>query len=267
MQIKKVYGIYFSPTKNTKKAIETICSTFHVETEYIDLTNQSIRKQAHIFTKEDLVVVGVPTYAGRIPNKIVEDLKQNLMGNQTSLIGLVTYGNRNYDSSLAELISILENQNFYTVAACTIVSEHAFTNCLAKNRPNEEDIHEIISFARTVQSKMDTYTFHEEKTKIEIRPYYVPLRWDGSPAHFLKAKPKTDLSVCTNCKKCAQVCPMQSIEWKDVSLISGICIKCQACIQVCDVHAKYFDDEDFLSHVKMLEENYSMHKENQFWMR
>ena len=267
MQIKKVYGMYFRPTQNTKKIVETICSTLNIESEYIDLTNPSIRKQTHTFTSEDLVVVGVPTYAGRIPNKIVDDLKQNLMGNQTFLIGLVTYGNRNYDSSLAELVSILENQNFYTIAACAIVCEHAFTNRLATHRPNEEDLNTIASFARKVQSKMDAYKFHEEKTNVQVEPYYIPLRQDGSPARFLKAKPKTDLTICTDCKKCAQVCPMQSIDWKDVSLVSGICIKCQACIQVCDVHAKYFDDEDFLSHVKMLEENYSMHKENQFWMR
>ena len=267
MKIQKVYGLYFSPTQNTKKVVETIGSTFCVPIEYIDLTNLSLRKQKYMFTSQDLLILGIPTYAGRIPNKIVEDLKQNLVGNQTPFIGVVTYGNRNYDSSLAELVSIAEAQNFFVVAACAIVCEHAFTNCLATHRPNEEDCKEILSFSRNVQSKLDMYVYQNQKANVEIQPYYVPIRMDGHPAHFLKAKPKTKVSICTDCKKCTQVCPMQSIDWTDVSVVSGVCIKCQACVRVCEVQAKYFEDEDFLSHVRMLEETYTRRRENQFWMR
>ena len=138
---------------------------------------------------------------------------------------------------------------------------------MAFQRPNVEDLKDILTFAQKIKGKIEEYVYQKEVWKIEIGPYYTPLGQDGNPARFLKAKPKTDFSLCTNCKKCSKVCPMQSIEWEDVSIVSGICIKCQACVQICDVHAKYFDDEAFLSHVKMLEENYTEQKENQFWMR
>jgi len=42
----------------------------------------------------------------------------------------------------------------------------------------------------------------------------------------------------------------------------GLCIKCQACVRKCTVRAKYFEDPDFLSHVAMLEQNYTARAEN-----
>ena len=88
-------------------------------------------------------------------------------------------------------------------------------------------------------------------------PYYTPLGTDGKPAVFLKAKPKTREDLCTKCGLCVRSCPMGSISAEDPSLVQGICIKCQACVKKCPVGAKYFDDPAFLSHVAMLEQNYT----------
>lgn len=89
-----------------------------------------------------------------------------------------------------------------------------------------------------------------------VAPYYIPLGEDGQPAKFLKAKPKTDLTRCDHCGKCAKVCPMGSINPDNTDEVPGICIKCQACIQYCPQGAKYFDDPRFLSHKAMLEKSY-----------
>ena len=58
---------------------------------------------------------------------------------------------------------------------------------------------------------------------------------------------------------------MGSIDPQDVSNVPGICIKCQACVRGCPEHAKYFDDAAFLSHVAMLEQNFTAPKENAFF--
>ncbi|WP_278909212.1 DUF362 domain-containing protein [Faecalicoccus pleomorphus] len=96
-------------------------------------------------------------------------------------------------------------------------------------------------------------------------PYYIPKGIDGKPVNFLKAKPVTDTKLCNQCGLCAISCPMQSIDLQDPSQVPGICIKCQHCIQICPEHAKYFNDPDFLSHVQMLETNYTQLKKNQFF--
>ena len=96
--------------------------------------------------------------------------------------------------------------------------------------------------------------------------YYVPKGTDGQPAKFLKAKPLTDMKKCTKCGYCVTLCPVASIDPKDVANVPGICIKCQACVRGCPVGAKYFDDPAFLSHVKMLEQNFTERKENSFFL-
>lgn len=61
-----------------------------------------------------------------------------------------------------------------------------------------------------------------------VGPYYKPLEADGTPANFLKAKPKVHNEICTRCKICAEVCPMGSISRENVEEVTGVCIKCHA---------------------------------------
>ena len=97
-------------------------------------------------------------------------------------------------------------------------------------------------------------------------PYYIPKGTDGEPAKFLKAKPRTDLTKCTNCGTCARLCPMGAIDPEDVYSVPGTCIKCQACVRKCTKHAKYFDDPAFLSHVAMLEQTFTEPKKNEVFL-
>lgn len=175
-------------------------------------------KKTYHFGRDELVIFGIPVYAGRVPNKILSDIEKGFRGDDTPLIPISVYGNRNFDDALMELKMVLEDRGFHSVAM--------------GNDPVEN--------------------------------YYVPLKEDGTPAKFLKAKPVTDIDRCTGCDLCAEICPMNSIDDKDYS-VSGICIKCHACIRNCPAHAKSFTDEQFLSHVKMLEKNYSRRAENCFF--
>lgn len=97
--------------------------------------------------------------------------------------------------------------------------------------------------------------------------YYIPTGTSGKPAKFLKSAPQTDSEKCDRCGRCAALCPMGSISSEDPSVVSGICIKCQACILGCPRGAKFFDDEQFLSHARMLEQKFAgIHKENEFYL-
>ena len=106
----------------------------------------------------------------------------------------------------------------------------------------------------------------QEIYQLHLTKYYVPLGVDGQPVQFLKAKPKTKEELCDHCGACAVRCPVAAIDFSDETMVPGTCIKCQACIKVCHTRAKYFDDEKFLSHVKMLEENYSRRAEPAFFI-
>jgi len=50
---------------------------------------------------------------------------------------------------------------------------------------------------------------------------------------------------------------MGSIDYEDVADIKGVCIKCGACIKNCPTQAKYYDDEDFIIHIREIEDGYA----------
>ena len=57
-----------------------------------------------------------------------------------------------------------------------------------------------------------------------------------------------------------------AVDHKDVYSVPGTCIKCQACVRKCTRHAKYFEDAAFLSHVAMLEQNFTEPKKNEAFL-
>lgn len=275
MKINKVYSVSFSPLKSTARVVDfigrKIAVKLSIEHESIDFTLSKSRNHAPWnFKKDDLTVFGTPTYAGRVPNLILPFIKELFKGDETLAIPVVTFGNRNFDSSLTELSELLYKQGFWPFAAAGVASRHVFSDIIGRGRPDEEDFKEIECFIEKVLQMMKL-DVNRLKIPLKIRngeavgDYYTPLKLDGAPARFLKAKPVTDPGLCINCHKCALVCPFGSIAFDDVSKVTGVCAKCQACIKNCPKKAKHFDDPDFLSHKAYLEAHFMERKEAEFY--
>ena len=273
MEIQKIRAICYSATGNTARVVTTIAEELakllQVPVEITRFTLPAEREKDYNFTDKELVVVGSPTYAGKLPNKILPDFQSKLHGNGALAVGVVTFGNRSYDNALAELCAVLGAGGFHTVAAGAFVAQHAFTDELAYGRPGWSDQFEMKTFAKRIADKVKRLT--EMSKPVEVpgdaaAPYYVPKDTDGQPAKFLKAKPKTKLSRCNGCGACVRNCPMGAIDPKDPSKVPGTCIKCQACVRKCTKQAKYFDDPAFLSHVAMLEQNFTEPKDNEVFL-
>ena len=269
MDMQAVYGLYFSPTNHTKQIVcqlgEALARGLGVPFREIPWTLPGARAEERRFSPGDLVVVGGPTYAGKLPNKILPDYQSRLKGCGALAVAVVTYGNRSFDNSLAELCAVLEGDGFHTVAGGAFVSTHAFSDALAAGRPNRADLAELDAFAARIAQKVGSA--QAVPAPIQVRgdaeaPYYVPKGEDGAPAKFLKAAPKTRTDLCVKCGLCARTCPMGSIDLQDPAQITGICIKCQSCVRRCPRHAKYFDDPAFLSHVQMLEQTFTRDAKN-----
>ncbi len=286
MMIKKIWAASFSPTGGTEHIVsllaEEMGKCLKLPVHKISFTLPDERKKSCTFTEEDLLILGTPVYAGRIPNKILPDVDRSFEGNGTLAVAVSVFGNRNYDDGLMELALLLENHGFCVAAAAAAAARHAFSDDIGTGRPDKQDEEELRVFARRAAEKIKEF-FGKEKivsgnksscgvSALQITghnpvgPYYTPLRADGQPAKFLKAKPVTDENLCNRCGTCAQVCPMGSISREDPSVVNGICIKCQACIRSCPAQAKHFEDEDFLSHVEMLREHYTRRAANAFFL-
>ena len=274
MKINHIHAVFFSPTGNTKKVVQTlaeaIADTLGTPVDFYDFTLPESRETVHTYGEGDLLVIGTPVYAGRIPNKMLPFVQTHFEGNGALAVPVAVFGNRNFDNGLIELRNELELHGFHTIAGAGVPTEHVFSDKLAAGRPDADDLSKIRDFGVKVAEKADSLT--EIPAPVSVRGdepidhYYTPLGTDGKPAVFLKAKPVTDPDKCTGCGKCAAVCPMGSIPKDTPDTCTGICIKCQACIKSCPVGAKYFDNEAFLSHVAMLEQNYSRRSEAEYFL-
>ena len=269
--INKVTAMAFSPNGSTGKVVQMIAkevaSRFNVPLLKDDFTLPESRIEHREFCEKDLVVIGIPTYAGRIPNKILPFIQENFTGNGAIAIPVVTFGNRSFDESLKELCLEMDQNGFRILGAAGIVCQHVFSGKLATGRPDENDVEDILTFAEKCADKLMDEAYLDFYKESPVGPYYKPLGMDGKPTVFLKAKPKTVEEKCTKCGICAKNCPMGSIDMANPSIVSGICIKCQSCVKKCPTGAKYFDDEAFLSHVAMLEANYGRRAESVFLLK
>lgn len=268
MNINRVCAVYFSPTGNTRLVV---CAAAHRLAERlgaacteISITVPGERLQELCFGADDLTVIGAPTYAGKLPNKMLPYYQEHLRGRGTAALAMITYGNRSYDNSLAELCHVLGQNGFCTVAAGAFAGTHAFSDLLAPGRPDKNDMQEVLSLADAAADKLlsDATLSPVQPDGDADAPYYVPKGTDGQPAKFLKAKPLTDAALCVGCGLCARECPMGSIDSADSTQVTGICIKCQSCVRKCPRKAKYFEDAAFLSHVAMLEQNFTRRADN-----
>lgn len=272
--MKSIKIFSFSPTGTTNKVADEIGKKIseqffeNIFVEKIDFTLPKNRISCPSFSKDDLVIAAVPVYAGRVPNVLLEYLN-NINGNGAMAVAIVVYGNRNFDNALIEFRDILSRCNFRVIAAGAFIGEHSFSKTLAKGRPDSSDLSKASDFGEKIVNKIKASSRELEIFRIkgdqEYSKYYVPLGKEGKPADIRKVVPKTS-NNCTDCKICAEVCPMGSISFEDVNQISGICIKCCACIKKCPEEAKYFDDPDYLFHKKDLEERYFIRREPEIFI-
>ena len=265
--------MYFSATDTTKKVVSGIAQEIsenidrEITINNIDFTLPGVRIKPVSFSEEDVVIIGVPVYAGRVPNVLLKYLN-SITGNGALAIAVVVYGNRNYDDALIELKDILEFNGFKVIAGGAFIGEHSFSITLGKNRPDENDMALVSDFANQIHTKITTHAEIQPVVVTGIQPYrkyYVPKSKNGSPVDIRKVTPKTN-SNCIDCKLCVNICPMGSIDAEDVSKLNGICIKCGACIKKCPAKAKYYDDKDYLRHKQELEIEFISRREPEIFI-
>ena len=272
--MKNVRAMYFSATGTTKKIVTRIADRMAEQGGFsridTDFTLPQGRAEAPLIAPDEIVVFGVPVYAGRVPNVLLKFLA-TVKADGTPAVPIVLFGNRNYDDGLIELRNILEANGFRTFAAAAFVGEHSFSRVLAAGRPDDEDMRIADIFAAGAYNKYricapDIPHPVSVRGNDPIRPYYTPRDRAGVPVNILKVKPKVDADKCIHCGHCAAVCPMGSIDPEDVTQYTGICIKCGACEKGCPMGARYFDDPGYVYHRTELELGYARRAEPDFFL-
>lgn len=232
MEIKNAALVYFSATGNTKKVLKEFGSIFSIPVEEVDLFNSSEENICKIFSENDLVIFGVPSFGGRVPELAAERLEQ-IHGYKTPSVIITTYGNRDYDDTLYELREIISKNSFRVIAAAAVIAQHSIVNVFAKGRPNENDCAEIRDFANRVKEKFEELDDLNDTPEIQIK---------GSSNYKKRAKfgfvPKTGRQ-CINCRRCIKECPTEAINKLDPKHTNySKCISCMHCTSICPTGAR-----------------------------
>ncbi|MBR7147108.1 MAG: flavodoxin family protein, partial [Oscillospiraceae bacterium] len=191
MEIKTVHAVYFSATGKTRRIASTLANAIalalEVPLEIVDFTAPAAREESYSFCGTDLVIFASPTYAGKLPNKILPFVQTGFAGNGALAVPVVTFGNRSFDNSLAELAVSLENAGFHTVAAGAFACQHSFSKTLAVGRPDADDLRKLGELGAAIVGKLGR--MNEVCAPVAVpgdadAPYYVPKGLDGEPKKF-----------------------------------------------------------------------------------
>lgn len=252
--MSKVTKIYFSPSGTTKTVVEHIASNFTQEKETYDLLNFNADKE---LSSDDIAIVAMPVFAGRIPKTGRERLAK-IKGNNTPAIAVVNYGNAHVTDSLIELVDLLKENNFNVIAAGSTVSHHSIFNGVAIGRPDESDIEKINEFAEKCKEKIESgNSLQSEIPGNRPYTYYKQLPFIVS----------CDETLCAFCYDCVSVCPEKAIPDDDpIDTDLDLCSRCSACISICPEDARMFTGDAFEAKKPEFESTNSERKEPVFYL-
>lgn len=251
------YEITFSPTGGTDQAAEILMEAFPEEKKQIDLLPPNGDYDGKVLTEEDLCLIAMPSYGGRIPQTAAERLRK-IKGNGARAVLVCVYGNRAYEDTLAELQDVAEESGFQVCAAVAAVAEHSIMRKFAPGRPDEEDRKELQEFGRKIKRKLESKEAQEMIRLPGNRPY--------KPLGTIPFVPKPGRG-CISCGYCARFCPVGAIDFQNVKKVDEKkCISCMRCVTVCPKSVRKVNKVMLLAAEKKMAKLFEERKANELFL-
>jgi len=236
MNINTVHVITYSPTRTSwqvaKAVAEAVGGKAAADT---DLTyvgdGASLTCGA-----EDLAVLAVPVYGGRIAPVAARRLA-GIKGQGTPVVAIVVYGNREYEDALLELQDLAKAAGFVVVGAAAFIGEHSFSSVempIAAGRPDAADLEQATAFGEKIRAYVAGLQNAESAILTGI-PGNAPYK-DGVSS--LPFGPQVDSEKCTLCGTCTDQCPVGAISVSETLQIDiPVCTLCCRCVKICPEEA------------------------------
>ncbi len=247
----KAIEIVFSPTGGTEKVADIISRKWSDNIVKIDLSDFKTDFTKCEISKEDMVLIAMPSFGGRAPAVAIERLKQ-LTGNNARCTLVCVYGNRAYEDTLAEMEDAAKICGFRVIAAIAAVAEHSIISKYAAGRPDAADEKQLTGFADKIANKDGGVTFIPGN-----RPY----KKSGGASLIPKPGKK-----CVKCGLCAEICPVNAIEPTEFTADPQKCISCMRCVKQCPDHGREVNGAMVSVAALAIKKACSVRKENELFM-
>jgi ferredoxin len=242
MKIPSLKLVYFSPTGTTQAVVRGIASGInHGTVEVLDITLPDARKQPLYTSENELLIIGVPVYMGRVPALLSKWLHV-MRADNTPAVCVVVYGNRVYEDALLELKEIVTRSGCKVIAGAAHIGEHSFScpeTPTAEGRPDADDQKHAEQFGQKIWEKIRSVPSPDMIPDVTI-PGCHPYRGDSKlwTVDFIAVS-----DACNRCGVCAERCPTGAINPENTQEIRiEKCITCCACIKNCPMHARTMKD-------------------------
>ena len=237
-----VFEIVFSPTGGTRKVSGLVAGALDKKTVTVDLTDSGLDFSAVSMTEDDVAVISVPAYAGRVPAVAVDRLNM-VHGNGARAVLVCVYGNRAFEDTLVELEDVAKHAGFQVIAAVAAIAEHSIARQFAAGRPDAQDVAQLSEFAQRIRQKLLDGAASEPSIPGN-RPY------KQAGGHSMVPHATED---CVSCGACAALCPVRAIDKDDPRQVDGeACISCMRCVSVCSQNARKLDPNKLAAVTQML---------------
>lgn len=266
MKIQTVKLVYFSPTGTTRAIIVEIAKGVKAEQiQHLDCTLSGSRTELLPVFQNELVILAAPVYTGRVA-KVAAEYFSTFKTQNTPVALVVVYGNRAYEDALRELRDLAVQSGFIPIAGGAFIGEHSYSSehkPIAHGRPDAQDRHYARAFGAKIREKLQ-----QIETIAVLEPLIVPGNFPyRDPGTLPPMAPVTDVSRCTLCGKCAEVCPVNAIARENPAASDvNLCTHCCACIKICPAQARSVQNEIMLNIVNRLYTSCQARKEPEMFL-
>lgn len=220
--------VVFSPTGGTMRVAQAVTKGWNKEVTTVDLTDTAQDFSQYVFQPDDLLLIAIPSYGGRVPALAVDRMAK-IHGNDARCVLVCVYGNRAYEDTLVEMQDIAQSCGLRPIAAIAAVAEHSILHQYATGRPDADDLPVLQSYSSKILQKFQSGD-HSALSLPGNRPYK-KAGGGGMVPHAT--------SACVNCGLCAKQCPAQAISREDIRKTDGkACISCMRCVVQCPHSAR-----------------------------
>jgi ferredoxin len=241
-----------------------------------DMMNEKARKTPLYFSKDDLVILGMPTATKLFG--FANDILNLLHADKTPIICVVLYGNGYYGSSLKIMRKEVEKKGFIPVAAGAFIGQSSYDKSVATGRPDDKDKKIQIEFGKSISKKIFTYKNISFDKKIHIdwakdkfskfKALLVMILTRGIETKLPDSWCEYEINVnkCTGCKTCERICPTKAINIDNKVINPSKCIGCCACVNICPQEAIGYSNKTLIKIIKHVSKNKVLRREPELFI-